>query len=480
MLIRRTLGIFAPQGSGKTLFARRLQGDISKETGERDRENLWHRIAEERLADGTTRVAPVTSLKVLLRDAGHDDDWAEVLKTYLEQNQNRAIVLLDEADQAYLQLRLLGMDMQEFLRSSDPSRLLIASADKFVKQCRTTLRGALFVLLSNKRDFLDQFARAVNDQHQGMMVVTELPQADSHTKEKVVRINTNRLNGFSYWYCINNARPQRKSAIYDALAGAGTFPAAFEAVDAAVSDADQTRIGRPAIKNSLTLCVFHEDPETIELSRALGRCSSTEFTGSHCSIQTWTEGWARAAMPAASLQSAAMLESEWNLRVILLGPPIVAALLDPAADPVALKSTFDLLFAAQSPYAAPATLADAKVRRNRAVDAICSGNATVPANFWSSGQGRSGAYESAFRRLYPTYDTGSTPVGGFRPDLLIKPYRQCSVLAAGTSDAAQITPGIRREANFVEITATRRVTRGSVVDYLGGKLRNYVKLMEAV
>lgn len=478
----RTLGIYAPQGSGKTLFARQLFSDITKggTAMGRDRENLWHRIAEERLADGNTQIAQVRNLKVLLRDAGNDDPWADDLRAYLEQSQNRAIVLLDEADQAYLQLRLLGMEMQEFLKSSDQARLLTASADKFVKQCRTTLRGALFVLLSNKRDFLDQFALAVNEQHQGMMVVTELPAADGPTKEKVVRINTNRLNAFSYWYCINNARPQRKSAIYDALAGAGTFPAAFEAVDAAVSDADQTRIGRPAIKNNLTLCVLYEDPDTSELTRALGQPTSYEFTGAHCSIQSWTDRWASAAMRDGTRQSADMLESEWNLRVILLGSPLVASLLDPRTDATALKATLDSLFAAQSPYVSSTTLADVERRRTSAISAVCGGTATVPSSFWNSGQGRSGEYEEALRRLYPTYDTGSTPVTGFRPDLLVRPYRECSVLAAGANDASQITTGIRRDANFVEVTATRKVTRASVVDYLGGKLRNYIKLMEAM
>lgn len=476
----RILGIYAPQGSGKTLFARRLQSDILQKESVINSENLWHRIAEEHKADGTTGIASVNNLKVLLRDAGTDTAWLPDLRSYLNQNENRAIVILDEADQAYLQLRLLEMSMSDFLAFPHPERLLVASAEKFVKECRTVLHGALFILLSNKRDFLESFSTAINNQHHGMMVVAEMPPANALTKEKVVRINTNRLNDFTYWYCINNATPVRKSAIYNALNGAGTFPAAFEAVDAAVSDADQTRTGRPAIKNSLTLCVFYEDADISELYKHLGLEFTVEFSSPECTINKWTNGWAHFAFGKTNLQSALMLESEWNLRVILISPPLLGALLSPTPDVAALKLVFDRLFAAPSPYLAAPKIARISADRSAVLTAICQSAPPVASNFWSAGQARSAVYERALKGIYSTYDTGSTPIPGFRPDLLVTPYDECSVVRVGCDDSDKITPAIRREANFVEFTATQKVTKASVVLYLGDKLKNYVKLMEGV
>lgn len=476
----RTLGIFAPQGSGKTLFARRVAGDINKSmtATEYDEENLWHRIAVDEFTDRSRIVASASNLKVLLRDAGHDDPWAEDLKAFVDHPTNRAIVLLDEADQAYMQLRLLGMEMDQFLNSSDQDRLLKASAEKFVKQCRTNLRGTLFVMLSNRRDFLDTFAAAVNGQHEGMMAVKELPAADGPTKEKVVRINTNRLNSFSYWYCINNATPVRKSAIYNALAGAGTFPAAFMAVDAAVSDAVQTRTGRPAIKNHLTLCVLHENPDITALENAFGR-KTTEFSDTDVQILTWTDGWASALMGSGGQQSAYMLESEWNLRIVLLGPKFVGPLLALKPSVEVLRDAFKILFEVPSPYAQPKTLKDTETARRQAILQVQVSNLIPTQAFWAAGQGRSVQYEGSLRQVFSSYNQGTTHLTGFRPDLIHADYGECSVLNVGKNDPTAITSAIRRRANFVEFTAVQNVTKSSVVDYLAQKIRNYVRLMES-
>ncbi|CAN7578710.1 hypothetical protein [Variovorax paradoxus] len=476
----RTLGIYAPQGSGKTLFARRVSGDIGKSMSakEYDEENLWHRIAIDEFTDRSRVVAPATNLKVLLRDAGHDDPWAEDLKAFVDHPSNRAIVLLDEADQAYMQLRLLGMEMGDFLNSSDQDRLLKASAEKFVKQCRTNLRGTLFVMLSNRRDFLDTFAAAVNGQHEGMMTVKELPAADGPTKEKVVRINTNRLNAFSYWYCINNATPIRKSAIYDSLAGAGTFPAAFMAVDAAVSDAVQTRTGRPAIKNHLTLCVLHENPDIAAIETAFGR-KTTEFSSGDVQILSWTDSWTAGLAKNVGQQSAYMLESEWNLRVVLLGPKFLGPLLalNPSAE--VLRDALKIIFEVPSPYALPKTIKDIEAARHQAVAQVQAGNLVPTQAFWASGQVRSVEYESALRKVFPNYNLGTTHLSGFRPDLIHAAYDECSVLNVGKNDSTAITGAIRRRANFIEFTAVQNITKASVVDYLASKIKNYVRLMES-
>ncbi|WP_341889378.1 hypothetical protein [Variovorax sp. YR752] len=476
----RTLGIYAPQGSGKTLFARRFAGDVEKSRNatEYDDENLWHRIAVDEFTTGERIVAPANNLKVLSRDAGHDDDWNLEIKNFVNHQNNRGIVLLDEADQAYMQLRLLGMDMQNFLQSSDPERLLKASAEKFVKFCRTELRGCLFVMLSNRREFLDNFAYHVNGQHHGMMSVKELPPADASTKEKVVRINTNRLNGFSYWYCINNATPGRKTAIFDSLAGAGTFPAAFEAVDAAVSDAVQTRMGRPAIKNHLTLCVLHEQPDYLPLLVSMGK-PLTEFSAEEVSILLWTDDWASKIMPGTNQQSALMLESEWNLRIILLGPKMIGPLLSMLPDAQTLRDGFDVLFNVPSPYATQKTVDGILTSRNQAVQQIQAIKNIPTQKFWAAGQFRSVQYETELRKIYPNYNLGSTQVSGFRPDLILENYKECSVLQGGNRESKQITNNIRRGANFIEFTAVQAISKPNVVDYLAGKLKNYIRLMES-
>lgn len=475
----RTLGIYAPQGSGKTLFARQLQADIARSSGADtvDPENLWHRIASDLDDEGVRSIAATNNLKVFLRDSSNDKSWIEDVRGYLAHAENRAIVILDEADQAYFQLSLLGMSLPDFLQTSDPNRLTKAAADKFVTRCRNDLQGTLVIMLSNKQEFLNSFRDFVNGQHEDMMRVIALPPAAGAIKERVVRINTNRLNSFSYWYCINNATPARKEAIYAALHGADTFPSAFRAVDAAISNADQTRMGRPAIKNHITLFVLHEDPDTSAIKDSFGDWQSVEFSDAGCQILLYTQNWVK--HPGITSVQASMLESEWNLRIVLVGAEIVEAIIDPASNQSHLKHLLSLLFRAPSPYAGTSTKNRIEAVRKSLLAGLRRTPSTISAAFWSSGQQRSSQYESALKKLHPSYNIGSTQIPGFRPDLIVSPYAACAVLSSKTDRASEITPSIRRRANFVEVTATQKVSKTSVFDYLGKKLHNYIRLMES-
>ena len=88
-------------------------------------------------------------------------------------------------------------------------------------------------------------------------------------------------------------------------------------------------------------------------------------------------------------------------------------------------------------------------------------------------------YENVLRKIFPSYNLGTTHLSGFRPDLIHADYDECSVLNVGRNDSSAITAAIRRRANFVEFTAVQNVTKASVVDYLGQKIKNYIRLMES-
>jgi hypothetical protein len=313
----------------------------------------------------------------------------------------------------------------------------------------------------------------MNSQQKGMLVRTDLPLPGAAEKEAVVRVNINRLNKISYWYCLDRAGPVEKMAVYNALSGAETFPGSFAAVDAALKSS--TRTGRRAKTCLLTLIVLTKDLDIARIPE-VGKAWREEASHKWISIVNYDEDWASQILPA---RDAELVESEWMLRVVAIGEPFSKSLL--SGDSMHEKSCqvlLDYLKKSFGPGAHQTTLDANREELAKVVDNWPdTSSMNIDAAFWALGQRRSVAYEPKLTNLLPGYNQTQQGFLSYRPDFIVSPYKPCSILAAGSDDIDRINAIIKRQAHVFEFTAMDQFTLGNVQSYLKQKLPNYVEIV---
>jgi hypothetical protein len=263
------------------------------------------------------------------------------------EGKRRCVAVADNAETYYFVAGCLQGMPPEGLAGLSEEQRLVAAAQQLVNAARTRMSRTLLVLLSNDMAFLRRLQSAVDAAHRGLMQIVEVPVPTALEKERAVRVNINRLNDVSYWYCLDNAGPDKKRAVYDSLKNAdATFPSAFEAVDTAlVSGTTGSRTGRPARKNLLSLiCVT--DLADAATGPDIGGEPSREASSALASSVLYDRTW---APPTPSGREAGLVESEWALRLVLLGRAFIAALLLSQDSPVHQQACTDLLTELQQP-----------------------------------------------------------------------------------------------------------------------------------
>jgi hypothetical protein len=325
--------------------------------------------------------------------------------------------------------------------------------------------------------FLLQLYEAVEAQHANLMKLVSLPLPIGADKEAVVRVNINRLNRVSYWHCIDKAGPIHKTAVRRAIVGASNFPDTFRAVDEAIRTAPASRQGRRAKSNQISLVVMCKDAASVfEIADSIGTVHRTEVETGWAASIVYDEGWA-----AASVQDereASLLESEWNLRVIILGDPFVSSLL---TDTEPHRAACIELLEFFKPVLGPGTRATTREARTEEFQSMVARwprDGISTSAFWAAGQSRSSQYESSLSRLLVGYNTGGETFLGYRPDYIVEAFSPCEVTRAMTSDAEEITRVIQRNAHVLEFTACAAPTLDAITGYLGLKLGNYVRITQ--
>jgi hypothetical protein len=112
---------------------------------------------------------------------------------------------------------------------------------------------------------------------------------------------------------------------------------------------------------------------------------------------------------------------------------------------------------------------DCEAQRELAVNEWPESAADVTA-FWTQGQLRARTYEAALASLLPGYNTGSEGFLAYRPDLVVAPFRPCSIVAAVSDDQAAINAAIRRDAQVCEFTAINSYSAAAIRDYMASEL----------
>lgn len=488
----RALLVFGPQGGGKTMFARKLAFDShatpSIGSFRPDRENLWHRIAgSDRLdAQLIQQWRAQTTIINVTNDTGLPDtcivaneNWISELKGIVRPEQGRRwLVIADNAEQGYFLQGLLGLNDTAFIaaRSGQSAQFMAElAAQRFVLLARNELRGCLFLILTNNDSFAQAFEAGVNSQHQGMLTRADLPLPGAQEKETVVRVNINRLNPISYWSCLDRAGPAEKVDVYRALSGASTFPASFTAVNNAIQSS--ARQGRRASSCLLSLIVLTgTEAGHTDVVDQIGSMWRREIDYTWLSSTLLESGWAQTTIP---ILDARLLESEWLLRIVVLGGPFVRALL--SNDPSMMAHCSNLLERLKTSEASRSgtrvsTMNNAERDFRTIVDAWPDTSAIDARAFWALGQRRSGTYEPLLASLLGQFDVGGNGFLSYRPDYIVTPFTPCSVLSAGAETADAINRAIRRDAHVFEFTAIDALSVGAIRTYLTQKLPNYVEI----
>lgn len=472
--------IYGGQGTGKTLLADKLAQGLTRARQQAlqpyDSANMWHRLtAGTALSPELIRDATARTDILHIED---DSDWVKRATTWHDANRGRhCIILADNAERGYFLQGLLNLSDADFIRYGRTPEALSLAAEKFVSLARGKLRPSLFLFLTNNEPFASDFCARVSDTHRGLARFEALPMPSNRDKETVVRVNINRLNPVSYWYCLDRAGPSQKGTIRSAIEGNETFPGCFRAVHEAFACAD--RAGRAANKCTLTLVVFADcNSAPPSVAATIGpTVEKRSFAIPGLRIDVFDEGWAAAIIPDP--RRASLLESEWGLRVVYLGNQFLSALLKPIFFQQRAKTALDLIQEVHGTGTHDPTLAAYKKALGEAMWQLPPAvDDDEMASFWSKGQIRSHEYEKALRSLYPRYNRGGPGFLTYRPDLIVTPYKVCSVLDTEGDDKTSANDTIKRSAHVLEFTCIRDLNSDHFLSYVQRKLLNYLDLLE--
>lgn len=476
------LAIHGQQGAGKTLLTKKLVQDYeatrASATVTPDENNIWHRVTgrTERKLDATL-IKEATN-RTSLSEIESGTSWVQDAARIMTGQRDRACVLLaDNAERAYFRQGLVEMTDMEFVAHKDSDGLIRLSAQRLVEHMRGDLRGSMLVVLSNDELFLLALEEEVEQQHGGLLRLTQLRLPDARTKETVIRVNTNRLNPVTYWSSIDQGANEDRVALKRALEGDSSFPDSFRAVDTA----SRNRTGRPAKRNVITLVALaNVDEATAVGAQHLAGVKRTEVEHEWMSLHLYEEGW---TPPEMDYREASLLESEWVLRVCTLGLPFVRSLLEADGEPdgnVHLGAVTDLLASLrtfQGPGTNNATRTAYTSGLEQLVHAWPESDFDLD-TFWGAGQPRAAQYEGVLKQVLPGYDSRAEGFLHYRPDFVISPFRPCGVTGALNNTNDAIRKAIRREAHVFEFTALAQPSVAGIKNYLREKLPNYVDLTQ--
>jgi hypothetical protein len=362
----RVLIVCGDQGSGKSLFCRRLAMDYestrkalqaSRTCAPDLANNLWHLL----VVDPHDRAPPEEAIEVTTRDTSirtvqEHAGWLDELRQWGKADTSRVrVVVFDNFHRERFLADLAGVPIDVYVQrreAGQESGLLPLVAQSLVDLARKDLLRAVFVCLANDRPLMEQLVRAIEREHRELPQLHATPQPPAPIKEKIVRSNLNRLNNISYWYSLDRAAPDARVQVRDAITGSDGVGRVYELVEQGVA---LPRSGAPTTPNRLTLVTLGSSPGAVSAKiKASWERLPPKVLHSGQSLGEWvfTRGFAR-ALPARdpdTRRRGELFDSEFNVRWIALGMGATRALVGTPGAPGDLGGM--LLDAILSPWTA--------------------------------------------------------------------------------------------------------------------------------
>ncbi|MBZ5711176.1 hypothetical protein [Nannocystis pusilla] len=490
--------VHGAQGTGKTLFSKRLAQDFGRAlqgAREPDSENLWHTLVGDTPPKWSTIETATQGSR--LHRVDPVNGWLTAQRAMATNDKSRVrVFILDDAHKDVFVCEWAGLSREAYLRfKADKSEgvVLESVAQKLVEDCRGDFRRSIFLLLSNDAAQMKALKAQIDRSHVGLAKVLELPLPAPEIKEKIIRKNTNRLNRMSYWCCLDAAGKEERCSLWDVLMASDKgFTESFVAVDRALRSGETRRAGRPANRNLLTFVTLGAPPSTVRSFVDDFELTADEhFRGDHLGVWLMREQWASKLYMANDPQMfrrVRMLESEFALRWVALDMKATALLCERPQSFLSLvnqkplvQSLLDIVRFLPSiakpeevkKHGAVCTALDEAIQRDASLDI-----ADFTRKFMEMGQSRSRLYEPALGQLLGSYSRGLAAFPALRPDFIVEEYRPCAVTAAKDHDG--IKDAIKRSCHVIEFTAHVQNDMRGLKEYLLGKVERYAVLLESV
>lgn len=489
----RVLLVHGEQGTGKTLFTQRMERDFQrvKERNVDDKEqNLWTVLAGG--DDGDETISEKAAKGTVLSRIKATSGWLDEARNFAKSNASlMRVFVIDDVNKDVFIREWAELQPGEYTRLKADGHLdtvVESVAQRLVEDCRGDFQRSLFVLLSNDHHLLEQLHEQLERSHAGLARRLALPLPKPDLKEKIVRVNTNRLNRWSYWYCLDRGGPEEKKRAFETLRGNQGFKDSFEAIDRAFA-APGDRPGRPANKNLLTLVTLGVDPLIIKSYLDDHDLEPNEASeGNHVAAWFFRKQWASklAQDDEEYARRAALLESEFALRWVGIDMRALWRLCRAAEDDLTCAKLVDFIRIFPS-IADRGPAKDAREQLANDVDqAIAALDQTddfhqFEAQFRDAGQSRSRDYEGPIARRFGLELSRALDVlSSIRPDIKLAEYEPCAVTSAASPDKEAIDASIKRSCHVIELTAHLRADLRGLDDYIRDKVVVYANLLETV
>ncbi|NJK31439.1 MAG: hypothetical protein HC927_02910 [Deltaproteobacteria bacterium] len=185
--------VHGEQGTGKTLFTRRIEDDFNAVRSGKvvdEQQNLWLVLAGGQLRDRSIgqEAAKTTALRRVKPEPG----WLKEERQFAAGDaHDMRVFLIDDVHKTVFLCEWGGISQSDYLRfqaEGNESVVLTPVAQRLVHDCREDFQRSLFVLLSYDLKLLEDLHSALEESHLGLSKILRLPLPEPELKEKIVRI----------------------------------------------------------------------------------------------------------------------------------------------------------------------------------------------------------------------------------------------------------------------------------------------------
>lgn len=484
----RLLVVCGDPGSGKSLFCQRLERDHARTKRALDdgswqldlKENLWEILSVNDRSRAEEILRAVTRDTVMHR-VREEPGWLEGLLKWARVDEHRVrVVIFDNFDHAPYLAELAATPLAQYVALRNEKReeaSFRTIAESLVTHTRGDLRRTILVATANHADLMERLLKEVEGKWPEMPSLVKVPPLEAKLKERIARVNLNRLNPVSYWRTLDRAHPEKLEQVHRALTEDTGVGRVYEHVSAAGASSRPGPRGRPHRFTLVTL-----GASTAEVKSRIDNDwekSAPETRSFHESIAVWRfhQGFARSLRASGEVaRRCRLFDSEFEVCWVALNMEATCALVDGTASASDLgQKLFRLVLRAHEVDDSVLTGMNEEVRA-RGVDS------SWVASFKAPGRARSQQYEPALGARAALeghkYSVGHAAWAKVKPDVTVKDCNACALTEA--TDAEHLREALQRNGHVVEFTSFLREELEGISAYLLEKVIHYAEMLENV